>query len=222
MTHNLVGGLIFYLLFLISLCIHEWAHGAVAHLCGDRTPKFYGRLTLNPLAHIDLFGTVIIPLCMILLSPGFVIFGWAKPVPIDNRNFRKKTFGDIIVSLAGPLSNFTLAIIGALIGGACAKYFNPAIGSLFGSFVIVNICLGIFNLIPLPPLDGSHVLKHILNMSNETFVMLSRYSFFIILLLINIPLFGKLFSLAILYVFSCITWLSGALFGLNPIVFLPM
>lgn len=222
MSDKLIGGLIFYLLFLITLCIHEWAHGAVAYICGDKTPKIYGRLTLNPIAHIDKFGTVIIPLAMILLSPGFVIFGWAKPVPIDSRNFKRKNIDDIIVSLAGPFANFALAFGSAILGGACAKYFTSSIASLFGSFMLVNICLGIFNLIPLPPLNGSHILKRIINMSDETFIRLSQYSFWILLLLINIPAFSRMFGTIILFVFSCAVSIASSLFGINPMLFLPM
>lgn len=151
--------LVFYTFtFLFSITMHEYAHGAAADLMGDPTPRWSGRLTLNPLAHLDLLGTLAF---LLSISTGFG-FGWAKPVPINPRYFRDAKRGLIVTGLAGPVSNLLLAAI-------CALPLNllPASSlGLWASFlainVLVNTSLGMFNLIPLPPLDGSRVLEGLL------------------------------------------------------------
>lgn len=145
------------IVLLFSVIIHEIAHGSAALFLGDATAKKEGRLTLNPIKHIDLFGTIILPLLLVISGSSF-IFGWAKPVPINPYNFKDKDkkWGMLKVSLAGPLSNLALAII----FGLAIRFINlPA--SLFTFFSIIvyyNFLLAIFNLFPIPPLDGSHIL----------------------------------------------------------------
>ena len=137
---------------LFSITIHEYAHGKMAFNCGDPTAYSLGRLTLNPLPHIDPFGA----LCLFLFN-----FGWAKPVPINTRYF-KNTRSDIIkTSLAGPVSNFILALIAGILIRFVPIYME-AMGTFLYYMLFMNIGLGLFNLLPIPPLDGSHVLENIL------------------------------------------------------------
>ncbi|HWS49026.1 MAG TPA: site-2 protease family protein [Candidatus Methanoperedens sp.] len=151
---------------LIAITIHEFFHALAADKLGDPTPRAYGRLTLNPLAHLDLLGTL-----MMFIAH----FGWGKPVPIDPYNFRHPRRDEIIVSLAGPLSNFLLAII-----------FSRFPGSLAYILTYTNLYLGIFNLFPIPPLDGSKILLNLL--PQETSINIEhafeRYGFILIALLI--------------------------------------
>ncbi|OGZ34669.1 MAG: hypothetical protein A2174_02570 [Candidatus Portnoybacteria bacterium RBG_13_41_18] len=150
--------LFLYVVIILSAIIHEYAHGWMAYQQGDPTAKYAGRLTLNPIPHMDLFGTVLLPL--FLLYFGGVFFGYAKPVPINPNNFRDQRKGLMLVSLAGPGSNFLIALILGLI----IRFFptlamgNLAIGSFLAFIVFVNIWLALFNLIPVPPLDGSKLL----------------------------------------------------------------
>ncbi len=173
------------LIFLVSP-IHELAHGAAALALGDRTPKWQGRITMNPLAHIDYIGAL-----MILLFG----FGWAKPVEVNMRNFKNPKAGMAITALAGPLSNFLIAFIAAIfyvpVFNICfptyAAYMDPSMFSqvlyyFFGYFILINISLGIFNLIPIPPLDGSRILSAIL--PDKYYYQLMRfeqYSFIILI-----------------------------------------
>ncbi|MEI6479375.1 MAG: site-2 protease family protein [bacterium] len=153
---------VFKLIVLVfSVVIHEISHGFVAERFGDPTARRAGRLTLNPIKHIDLFGSIILPLLMAII-PGGVVFGWAKPVPINPRNFRNPDRDTAIVSAAGPLSNITLAFvfgifIRILSAGPITNWSTALIG-LFSIIVITNSALAIFNLVPIPPLDGSGVL----------------------------------------------------------------
>ncbi len=219
---NVVYGLILYLLLLISLSLHEWAHGFIAYRLRDRTPLMLGRLTLNPLAHIDLIGTVIIPLSMILLMPGFVIFGWAKPVPINPNYFKNRNFGEMITGLAGPLMNLLLAIISAFLGMACAKIFGaPSIGRLFGLMIWVNLMLFVFNLIPIPPLDGSYIVKLIFKISDSAFYNFAQYRFLILLILINIPIIRSMIVIAMLQLFSILNTIVCITFGAPYNLLLP-
>ena len=155
---------IFYIIvLLVSVIIHEVSHGYAAKFLGDDTADRAGRLTLNPLKHLDPIGSVLIPLLLIISKTGFV-FGWAKPVPYNEFNLKNKKWGTVIVAAAGAFSNLTIAVIfGLLIRLSVATGLSSsAFLSICGLIVLVNIVLGVFNLIPIPPLDGSHVLYHLL------------------------------------------------------------
>jgi Zn-dependent protease len=151
---------------LFSLCVHEAAHAAMAYYCGDDTARLQGRLTLNPIAHIDPLGTVILPLIMIVMT-GFV-FGWAKPVPFNPAKLNNVRRDPVLIAMAGPASNLLLAFFFAFIGRI---YFffagGPAevpilIFKFFFFMLLLNFILMLFNLIPVPPLDGHHVLNYFL------------------------------------------------------------
>jgi Zn-dependent protease len=179
-------GLILYIVLVASLSIHEWAHAFAADRLGDDTPRLQGRVTLNPIAHMDLLGTVIFPLVCIFLLKGGIFFGWGKPVMVNHANFTHKKRDDIITTLAGPASNVVLALFAAILGGLVYRA-DPNTAELFTLIIFLNVALAVFNMIPLPPLDGSRVMRHVVGMSEETFINLSRWSFLILLVGINLP-----------------------------------
>ncbi|HEY6938498.1 MAG TPA: site-2 protease family protein [Terriglobales bacterium] len=168
--------------FLFAISVHESAHAFTAWRCGDPTAKMLGRVSLNPIRHIDIMGTLIMP--AICLITGFPVIGWAKPTPVDPRNFGHEIRDDILTAIAGPISNFlvaTLAVIclmlisvsspqasfivkAAMMGypGISNSALVP-ISVLLYQGMVINVLLGVFNLIPVPPLDGSHVVRHMLS-----------------------------------------------------------
>ena len=149
---------------IVGIAIHESAHALAAYVLGDKTARSRGRVSLNPLAHIDPFGTVLLPLLM--LAAGGPVFAFAKPVPVYLNNLKHPKRDELLVALAGPLSNVLLALAGALIGyvllpliaGQAATSLLYSLFSFLMTFIIVNLSLAFFNLIPLPPLDGSSIL----------------------------------------------------------------
>lgn len=198
-AQHLQDGILLWLLLVICISIHEAAHAIAADKIGDNTPRLQGRVTLNPLAHIDPIGTVLIPLFMILFSPAIAILGWGKPVQVNPRNFRHKVRDDLIITMAGPLSNLALAL-GAVLLGAVVLRFYPDFDRLFVQFIFMNVALFVFNMIPVPPLDGSHVLRHAVGMGEEAYLNLCRYGFIILMVLINIPQFRAFMGTAIYFV----------------------
>ena len=165
-----------------SIILHEISHGAVANLFGDDTAKRAGRLTLNPLAHVDLFGTLLMP-AMLALS-GLPPFGYAKPVPVNLSRLRHPRNEGLLVSLAGPATNFTLAAIAALL----FRVFNPADGTVSDiliDFGALNVLLGSFNLLPIPPLDGSALLERLLPRAWwRPYLQIRRYSMILVLIVV--------------------------------------
>jgi len=140
---------------LFSIIVHEVAHGYVALLNGDPTARMLGRITLNPVPHIDPIGTIILPL-LLLMSHAGILFGWAKPVPVNPLNYRNYRWGEFAVSAAGPLSNLVLASFFSFVLRMGLE--NPGLMQLAYFGVSINIFLALFNLVPIPPLDGSHIL----------------------------------------------------------------
>jgi len=202
-------------ILIFSVVIHEMAHAWVALKCGDTTAKDLGRLTLNPIPHIDLFGSILIPLFSIIAT-GRVFIAWAKPVPIDPRNFRHFKRDDTLVTIAGPISNLIIAFL-CVIFVVVIYYItiatNPAQSSfgfeflnyMFRMFYVgitLNVSLAVFNMLPIPPLDGSHILANIL--PDELAMRYRRIGFmgiFIILALFNfVPGFSRFFVSIILFV----------------------
>lgn len=183
-----VETLIWLALLLPSITFHEYMHGFAAYRLGDPTAKNAGRLSLNPLRHIDPFGTVLLP--VLLALAGGPIFGYAKPVPVNPRYFRDVREGDLITGVAGPAANLALALVGA--GIAWSAVALQATGSAFAEWLLLigallvrtNLVLMFFNLIPIPPLDGSSVVPIFLNDRQLTsWYRLQQYSFGILLLL---------------------------------------
>ena len=206
---SLRQGLIFYIVFVVSICIHEWAHAITAHRLGDDTPASQGRVTLNPLVHMDLFGTVIFPLACIFLFPGGILFGWGKPVMINPSNFADRKRGDVITTLAGPMSNLVLALLAAVIGGIVFR-FEPRALELVQLVLTLNVALAVFNLIPLPPLDGGVLMRHAVGMSEEMFYNISRWSMIVLLIAINIPPIRQLLGM----IMAIVSWPFAMLFQL--------
>ncbi|MGE0102445.1 MAG: site-2 protease family protein [Blastocatellales bacterium] len=162
--------IIWFVVFLLSLTVHECAHAWAAEQSGDPTGRYLGRITLNPIPHIDIFGTIIFPL--IAITTGGWMFGWAKPVPFNPMNLRDRKMGEIMIALAGPVSNILLAVLciilykiffgGSLLSAGFAGGLNQPIAMMLQIGIYLNIILAVFNLIPVPPLDGSHVLRNLL------------------------------------------------------------
>ena len=202
---------------LIAITFHEFAHAFVADKLGDDTPRNQGRLTLNPLAHLDPIGSIL------LIVAGF---GWGKPVEVNQKNFNRNismSAGNAIVSVAGPIMNFILAIVFAIIYFVIIKFFPTFVYTQAGgiAFVVVqyavaiNVGLGVFNLIPLPPLDGSKILIHFLPYkAKEWFEKYSQLFYVLFLALWWTGIAGVIISPAINWVYSGLMNLVGKLFGI--------
>ena len=190
--------LIYFLpIFLISLSIHEYAHALLAYKFGDDTAQKQGRLTLNPIKHIDLIGSIVMPI--LAFTSGFMLIGWAKPVPVDRRKFKNVYKDDAIVSLAGPFSNFILALVTyfifILLVSSGIKVGNTAF-NIFRLTIIFNIFLFCFNLLPIPPLDGSHIVFDIFpNQYTAKLQNLGIYGTLLIFVFIYSPLWPLFMNL---------------------------
>jgi Zn-dependent protease len=178
---------------LVAVICHEVAHGVVAGWFGDPTARDAGRLTLNPIPHIDPLGSIILPLLFFISGSHFMI-GWAKPVPVDPRYFKRPTRDMMWVAVAGPLTNFTLAVMASIVLrvlGAAAVW--PVLVYVLAVFVQINILLMVFNLLPIPPLDGSRVMMHFL--PPDWRASWARLEPFGILIVFGLAYFGLLFPL---------------------------
>lgn len=173
-------------ILIMSVVIHELSHGYMADYLGDPTPRLQGRLTLNPIKHLDPFGSVIVPVLLAILNTGF-IFGWAKPVEYNPYNIRDKRRGEFLIAAAGPLSNLSIALIfGVIIRFALSmSNISAPFIEICTYIVIINIVLAIFNLIPLPPLDGSKLLFAVLpNQYGRLRMTLEAYAPFFVLIVL--------------------------------------
>jgi Zn-dependent protease len=207
---------------VFSIVVHEVSHGWMAYRLGDDTAKRMGRLTLNPVSHIDPMGTVILPLIMIIM--GGPVFGWAKPVPFNPYHFRRSVnirTGAMWVALAGPASNLGIAFISSFIlvaaqtflaGFPSVIYFS--ITQLAQAFIVINLVLASLNLIPIPPLDGSKILMRFLPPEvDRYFQMLERYGFLILLLLLATGAFSSIVWVPVEFLFRIFLFIPRVLFG---------
>ena len=197
--------LLAFFLLLISLTLHEWAHAWVAYRCGDETPKAAGRVTLNPLAHIDLFGTVLFPLICIFSQSG-LLFGWGKVVPMNPRNFDRR-WKFLFAGGAGIFGNLLLCFIASLLLTVAPNFALIA-------FVLLqlNAVLIVFNIIPLPGLDGFYLLQSFARLSTETVRFLERWGFLILLFLIQVPLVRMILMITVEGIMNAFIVLSAAFF----------
>jgi Zn-dependent protease len=193
----IIDGLLLYLGLIILLTFHEFGHAWMAWKCGDDTARSQGRVSLNPIVHIDLIGTVLLPLLMIFSSAsgsgfGRFLVGWAKPVPVTLANLRNPRMDDILITFAGPWMNLLLAVV--IIGLA-------RVGVLVQSDSMVEVCLEVarlslllffLNLLPIPPLDGSRIARVLIGMSYKTYFQIARYGFLILIIALQVPAVQRL------------------------------
>lgn len=205
------GILIAFGIIIVSMMLHELAHGLVAYWLGDDTAKLEGRLTLNPLKHLDPVLSILMPL--LLFISGGPIFGGAKPVPIDSRNLKHGVWGMALVAVAGPMTNFLLAFIGFLIGHFTGLLYSSGImGMILLYFVSINLGFGVFNLIPIPPLDGSRILYAIApDAVRNVMEGMERWGLVIVMVLvIFMPgLLSGIMNGAIDGIFTAFQWIVG-------------
>lgn len=192
------------IVLIMSVVVHEVSHGYMAYWLGDPTAKYAGRLNFNPVNHLDLFGSFIIP-GMLLLTGSPFLFGWAKPVPFNPYNLKSQKWGPAIVGLAGPLSNLIMAVVAGILIRT-ALVFGMVDGfvlQILAITVFINVLLMVFNMFPIPPLDGSKLLFAIIPISEHTKMTLERYGF--VFLLIFLILFQDVFSLIMFSVLKLVT-----------------
>lgn len=200
--------LLCFFLLLISLTLHEWSHAFVADRLGDPNPRREGRVTLNPMAHADLFGTILFPLLCIFMSTGF-LFGWGRPVFIQPSYFKYPRWGSVLAESAGILANMVLCFVGAML-----LSFSHAYVMLAYLLLELNAVLITFNLLPLPGLDGFALVRHVCKLSDETVAFLESWGFFILLLLINIPIVRYLLSAVVHHIVAVFLGLSTMIYKL--------
>lgn len=217
LRYNFVEILLNVPITLIALTFHELAHGWVSTKLGDPTPRIRGRLTLNPLAHLDVIGTIL----MIVTG-----FGWAKPVEVNPMYYKDRKKGMALVGIAGPLANLILAVLGTvlwvlpyavlnLFGMGMPAWVHTVFGTFMYTFIIRNLCFMVFNLIPIPPLDGSRIIGMFLSdRAYYTLMSYERYSMIIIMLLSLTGMFGGIIGTGVRFFFNIIFGSVTALFGM--------
>jgi len=192
-TGALVDGLLLFLAFVAFVALHEFAHAWMANRCGDDTPRLQGRLTLDPLAHIDWIGTVILPLVLVLMAAaggGQMLLGWGKPVQVNLNNFGVRRRDDILVSVAGPFMNL-LIVIGLFMILRILGWFHVySADRAILAMAQLSMFLCFFNLLPIPPLDGGHIMRNLVGISDEAYAAISRYSFLFFIMIMRSPAVG--------------------------------
>ena len=187
----LLEGLISYICFIPLLTFHEFAHAWTAWKCGDDTAYDQGRVTLNPVMHMEVLGTVVLPLLAIFLSgagsgAASFIIGWGRPVPVNISRLRHPRRDDTLVAIAGPAINILLAVVLLIIARIALSAGLIPVMEIAGRMAHISLLLCFFNMLPIPPLDGSHVLKNMINMSYETYYRLCQYGFIMVIIAIQL------------------------------------
>jgi Zn-dependent protease len=206
-------GIILFVVFVFSLTLHEVGHAWTSEKFGDSTGRYMGRISLNPLVHIDPIGTILLPIMGILT--GFPFFGWAKPVPVNPSLWRNKVKANIAVSAAGPAANLLIATVAVVFIKVFAAYgidfgiYNEPVSKLLFMSVMINVSLAVFNMLPIPPLDGSHILSSILSVISvdmmDAYENLRPYGFMILVALMFTGVFGYIYSPVINIVFRILS-----------------
>ena len=196
---SLVGFLLLFPIFMVAVVVHEVSHGWAALALGDRTALVAGRLTLNPFKHMDLIGTMVLPLMLLVVRSPFV-FGWAKPVPVNVMNLHRPKRDMLWVGAAGPTANFTLAVLAALF----LKLVGPSAPSFVAAgvkyLILINLVLGVFNLIPIPPLDGSRILTGLLPLRlARGMLSLERWGVVLVMLLLALGFLDRILHPAVAF-----------------------
>lgn len=207
-ARQLIDGLLMYVGLVILLTFHEFGHAWTAMRCGDDTARLQGRVSLNPLVHIDPIGTVVVPLLAIVVGFGFFV-GWAKPVPVNPYNLRNPRTDDLLVTLAGPGMNLLLGVLLVGLMRLGVIVHSNSMYDLCSNMAYLSLLLCFFNLIPIPPLDGSQVVRNLTNMSYETYHNFARFGFIILIVILQFPQVNHALKQVTLTSFSVI----GSWFG---------
>lgn len=199
-AHKILEGLGSYLCVLLIITFHEFGHAWMASKCGDDTARLQGRVTLNPIAHIDLVGTVILPLLVVFLNAAgsglaSFIIGWGKPVPVNPANLRRPRLDDVLVSMAGPAMNVVLALGVLALARVGALAHVHVLIDLGQQLAVLSMFLCFFNLLPIPPLDGSHLVRVLTGMSWQTYARLAQFGFIAVILVVQLPAVRELLAL---------------------------
>ena len=196
---SLISFLLLFPIFMVAVVVHEVSHGWAALVLGDRTALIAGRLTLNPFKHTDLIGTIVLPITLLVVRSPFV-FGWAKPVPVNVMNLRHPKRDMLWVGAAGPTANFILAVLAALF----LRCVGPSVPSLVVAgtkyLILINLVLGVFNLIPIPPLDGSRILTGLLPLRlAREMLSLERWGVILVMLLLALGFLNRILHPAVAF-----------------------
>ena len=191
------SGLIIFIVLWVSIIFHELGHAVAAHLLGDDTPEREGRLTLNPMAHMDWIGTVFVPaLNIFVFGATLPYIGWGKPVIPNTANFKHRALDELLVAIAGPATNLLLALVVVIVGAFLAP-LQPLLGGLIRGIVYMNVGIAVFNLIPIPPLDGGIVLRHVAGFTEEAYLSISKWSWLALMVFLLLDRFQRVLSDAV-------------------------
>lgn len=213
-TTAIINGLLSYLCLIIVITLHEFAHAWTAWKCGDDTARLQGRVSLNPIVHMDPIGTVALPLLAFALAAtnsvlASFIIGWGRPVPVNPYNLSRRRLQDTLIAGAGPAMNILIALVAVMIARFLEMAGQISLGEAAIHLAIISLFLCFFNLLPIPPLDGSHFMRHAVGMTDERYMAIARYGFVIVILVIQIPAVRRLLSAATFGTLDLMAWMVG-------------
>lgn len=210
------GGIL-YILLLIAITMHEYGHALFADKLGDPLPRSEGRVTINPMAHIDTMGTVILPILTIALSMGSgfpMVFGWGKPVNVMLANPKTRAKIDILSTMGGVSMNLVIALISAILLAVFEALAMPDFSQIALTSIYLNCVLFVINMIPVPPLDGSVFLRYFTKISAETYYTIARWGIVILIALINIPLTSRIIMMLVQFLATLFIFIAGFIIGI--------